>query len=120
MKPSIFIRDWLRFADKRVDFMEGEYFPGGVSLPISILEIALFFTSIVLLFEAVTRWYFWLGLLLLLLVVLLLVGRFGLPLSLIFPSHLYPLIQTFKRIQPNPDLSGARNIESASGCIFFQ
>jgi len=56
--------------------MEGEYIPGGIGLPISILEIALFFTSVVLLFEAVTRWHFWLGLLLLLLVVLLLVGRF--------------------------------------------
>ena len=56
--------------------MEGEYLPGGVSLPISILEIALFFASIVLLFEGGGRWHFWLGSSLLLFVVLLLIGRF--------------------------------------------
>jgi len=75
-ESSIFDRHWVRFIDKQVGFMEGEYLPGGVSLPISILEISLFFASIILLFEASARWHFWLGSSLLLFVVLLLIGRF--------------------------------------------
>ena len=75
-EPFIFNRNWVRFTDKQIDFMEGEYLPGGLSLPISILEIALFFASIILLFEASARWHFWFGSSLLLFVVLLLIGRF--------------------------------------------
>jgi len=56
--------------------MEGEYIPGGLSLPISILEISLFFASIIILFEPSGRWQLWLGFSLLLFVVFLLGGRF--------------------------------------------
>lgn len=56
--------------------MEGEYIPGGLSLPISILEISLFFASIILLFEPSGQWQLWLGSSLLLFVVFLLATRF--------------------------------------------
>jgi acetoin utilization deacetylase AcuC-like enzyme len=75
-EPPIFNRDWMLYTYKQVNSMEGEYLPGGVSLPISILEIALFFASIVLLFEGGGRWHFWFGSSLLVFVVLLLIGRF--------------------------------------------
>ena len=58
--------------------MEAEYLPR-VSLPISILEIALFITAFVLLFGTGELWHLWLGSFLLFFVVCSLASLFWLP-----------------------------------------
>ncbi len=66
--------------------METDYLPTYGSLPISILEIALFVTALVLLVATGVRWHQWLGSLLLILVVCSIASRFWPPPKFELPS----------------------------------
>jgi acetoin utilization deacetylase AcuC-like enzyme len=70
--------------------MEGEYLPGPLSLPVSLLEIILFIISLVLLFESGGSWRLWLGSLLLFLVIASLTTRFWPPPQFELPATPIP------------------------------
>lgn len=79
--------------------MEAEYLPR-VSLPISILEIALFITAFVLLFGTGELWHLWLGSFLLFFVVCSLASRFWPP-----PKFELPATPLISKMVPREDLT---------------
>lgn len=80
--------------------MEAEYVPRSISLPISILEIALFITAFVLLFGTGELWHLWLGSFLLFFVVCSLASRFSPP-----PKFELPATPLMSKMVPREDLT---------------